>query len=241
MKQQVLEDIHKNTISLLTEVNKQIDLKDDRFFYNNVFYSGTLTPEILFVGYNPGYGIDNWKDRVLKNEDFRLENVKYISEKNERLGSQIHFLLATIFNNPKEILEKKVAETNFIHFNTPTIQIYNKSLKKLTKDSKEKLENHFIHSFRKIIELTEPKVIYIIGKSTFDQLSKKIDFESLKILEKDKINHLICAKTKLKQYPKINIIVSKHLSAPISDSNIGSIGNYLKEMLQEKSKKREPQ
>ncbi len=235
MKQNVLENIHRKTINLLMEANEQMDSKDNKFWYNNQFYSGSLTPEILFVGYNPGYDINNWSNRTLSNDDlkkpFELKQVKYIDEKNERLGSQIYFLLETIFDNSEEFLRTKVAETNFIHFNTPNISIYNESIRKLNQETKKKLENHFIESFKTIIDTTQPKVIYIIGISTFKQLSKKIEFNNLEILETNKKGHLICAKTTLKKYPNINVIVSKHLSAPISDSSIGSIGVCLKSML----------
>lgn len=239
MDTNTLEEIHRHTVALMHEANEQISSANDKFWYNGEFYTGSLNPEILFVGYNPGYGRDDWLDRLSNYDDlqqpFKLKEIKYIAgkEENERLAQQIYFMLQANFENPESFLRDKVAETNLIHFNTPDIATYNQSIKLLDSAMQDQLMQHFIHSFQSIIDLTHPKLILINGKSTYDQLKKRLSFTKLEMLETNQLNHLICARTVLNLYTNVNVLVTKHLSSPISDGALGSIGTFLKQMLEE--------
>lgn len=232
-----LEKIHKETLNLLFKANEKIKDSKNKLWYNGQFYSGSLNPEILFVGYNPGYG-DEWHKRQMDsdivNKEFQLSDIKYIEEKqeNKRLASQIYFLLDNIVDNPEKYLNEKVAETNFIHFNTPNIETYNKSIKNLDEDLKIKIKTHFINSLNEIIKLVKPKVLVIIGSRTFDELNRELNFNEIEILEKNTKGERVCTRAILKYTNEIKVIATMHLSTPgISDSNIGSIGSYIKDII----------
>ena len=228
MKENILENIHQKTVQLLEEVNAQLD-SENKLGYNGQFYSGSLNPEILFVGYNPG-GEPCKKSHY---NSFELKEIKYIDEKkdNLKLAKEIYFIIENVMGlNAEEYLKNKTAEINFIHFNTPNIDIYKKNIKNLKQDTKNKLSKHFIKSFEKIINIIKPKVIFIIGMRTYDELNKKKLFNIIKEF-KDKNGHRLCYKAIL-DGKKINVVISKHLSSTISDSDRGLIGaDCLKEML----------
>jgi hypothetical protein len=232
-----LDRIHKKTANLLFEVNEQINIPENKLFYNGQFYSGSLNPEILFIGYNPGYGSDEWQGRSIDKEaltqPFKLKSIKYVDEMGTKLADNINFLLSIIVDDSDKYLKEKVAETNFIHFNTPNIEIYNKCIKNLNKELKEKINSHFIDSLNELISLVKPKIIVIIGTTTFNELNKKLNFSNLEILEKNSSNNLICGRTILKANKDINVIVTKHLSVAVSDSQIGSMSSYIKEALKD--------
>lgn len=238
MDSNTLDTIHKQTVELLHEANDQITSAEDKFWYNGEFYSGSLNPEVLFVGYNPGYGRTDWPNRdqnKVFSDSYQLNAIKYIegNEYKERLASQIYFMLQANFDNTDALLQDKAAETNLIYFNTPDIPIYNQSLKQLDTAMQERLTQHFIKSFESIIDSTHPKVILINGKTTFDQLKQSLNFSELEILETSESNSFICGKAVLDLSYPINVLVTTHLSWLKSDDALGSIGTFLKRMLEE--------
>ena len=234
---EIFESIQQKSVELLKRANDQIAEKENHFWYNGEFYTGSVSPEVLFIGFNPGYGRDDWPKRADNTEalskPFTLKPIKYIEEKKDkaRLAEQIYFLLGCITENPESFLLEKTAETNLIHFNTPDIAIYTKSLSMVESGLRNEIENHFADNFCALMHDLHPKVLFINGKSTYDQLRRKIAFNDLTILETNSQGQMVCAKTTLKEFENVQILVSKHLSSPMSDSQLGSIAQYFKAML----------
>ncbi|MDQ1326076.1 MAG: hypothetical protein QG564_1201, partial [Campylobacterota bacterium] len=231
-----LETIHRNTVSILKYANEQIDDPQNRLWYNGEFYSGSLNPKLLFVGFNPGYGREDWPDRpnnlVSLESYFEVKPIKYIEEKDKaRLAKQIFFMLSCTNEDPEQFLLDNVAETNFIHFNTPDIALYNKSLSLLDAPMRQEIADHFSNAFKTLIEKTSPKVLFINGKTTFEQLKRKIPFENFTILESDKRWSLVCATATIKGLESMPVFISKHLSSPMSDDQLGSISVHLMSLL----------
>ncbi|MDQ1337790.1 MAG: hypothetical protein QG617_757 [Campylobacterota bacterium] len=231
-----LETIHRNTVSILKYANEQIDDPQNRLWYNGEFYSGSLNPKLLFVGFNPGYGREDWPDRpnnlVSLESHFEVKPIKYIEEKDKaRLAKQIFFMLSCTNEDPEQFLLDNVAETNFIHFNTPDIALYNKSLSLLDAPMRQEIVDHFSNAFKTLIEKTSPKVLFINGKTTFEQLKRKIPFENFTILESDKRWSLVCATATIKGLESMPVFISKHLSSPMSDDQLGSISVHLMSLL----------
>lgn len=228
-----LETIHRDTVSILKCANGQIDDPQNHLWYNGEFYSGSLSPKLLFIGFNPGYGREDWPKRsdnlVSLENRFEIKPIKYIEEKEDgaRLAEQIFFMLSCMNEDPEKFLLDNAAETNFIHFNTPDIALYNKSLSLLDAPMRQEIADHFSNAFKTLIEKTSPKVLFINGKATFEQLKRQIPFENFTVLESDKRGRLVCATANIKGLESMPVFISKHLSSPMSDDQLGSISDYL--------------
>lgn len=226
-----LEKMHKNSVALLIEANRNILDDEKHFWYGGGFYSGSLNPKVLFVGFNPGYEREEWKTRPsnllsLQKNGFPSTEVKYIEERNLRLGKRIF----EIFNHNEQYIKENVAETNFIHFNSPDIKTYYESLSCIPQEVSKKLSTHFYECFEKIIQEAKPKLIVIIGMTTFDDLLQMVNFEEIKTLATNTKGNRTCLRAKIKTL-NTDVIVTKHLSMAISNENMEQIKEEINKLL----------
>jgi hypothetical protein len=148
-----LNNIHHKTVTYLNSLNAFLTDTEDYFWYGGSFYSGSITPKILFVGFNPGYLKKEWPSRFLNPDNFLeykgIEKIKYLEEYDEncRLATRIFKLIQEMFNYEEEkiklFLQENTAETNLIHFASPDVQTLYKSMDSLPQKSKDELLEYF--------------------------------------------------------------------------------------------------
>lgn len=238
MNKEIMETIHRQTIYLMNKANVMITNPDDKLWYNGQFYSGSLNPEILFVGFNPGY-TKPWKNRPQNmdfSKPFELNEIKYIKEKEDgaTLAKNINkMFLQNLINQDTttDFLRNSVAETNLIHFNTPDIKIFNHCFNQLDNDMQSKLMEHFTQSFKDVIKLTNPKLLIINGQDTFDNLTKKIEFEEPKIIDFEHSLSWICKETSTTSV-QCDIFIVYHLSRLNSNKDLSELGKFFLQKIQ---------
>jgi hypothetical protein len=229
------KEIHKNTVEIMNKANKYLS-KEDQLWYNGIFYTGATSPEILFIGLNPGATPDEWKNRPdLKHKEFHLQTVKYIDEQKLRLGSRIYKLLGEYMNRDTEevteYLKNHVAETSSIYFSSPNIGVWENSFNKLPKDIQIEIITHFQKSILTTIEIAQPKLIFVIGISTFNSLRNFLPLEEMKVLEKTSDGQRAYGESTL---GNTKVLISKHLSMAISNNVLSRIGSDMKNILPQK-------
>lgn len=155
--------IQEKIYNFIERANILLD-KKDALFYGGDFITGEIhSPDVLFLGINPGFG-DDWDRRKIIQKDFELRKCKYIEEfeDNYLLARRVVDVVCggdlTKLNWCAESSIKSI-------FATPNEKSLDKALSQLT--PKMRLEHDDL--IREIIELIKPKHIICIGFIAFNK------------------------------------------------------------------------
>lgn len=201
----------------MNEANAQLTA-EKRLWYGGQWYSGSKKPEILIIGYNPGYAKNEWEGRRYDVEawcsDYQAPKIKYIEENNTKFSKRMYKLLEVADKNTEKYLENSVAETNLYHYNSPDIETLNKSFNELCNNEegkliREEIDKHMHDTLTAVIGCLDPKVLYICGVSTFEEILKHIKSDQPVEWEYLETGSRQYGVGKIMGKP---IIVSKHLS-----------------------------
>lgn len=168
----MFEAIQKDIYDLLEDANKVIP-DDDALFYGGTFITGKLeTPEILFLGINPGNGDWAKRSRSFQRKPFAPSPCKFCAEfdDNERLARAV---VDIVLGGDSTRLASCAESSIRSFYGTPNEPTLNRQLSHLGKGGLMVRHNDLMtRAVKLILDQCKPREIVCIGTTTFGALSK---------------------------------------------------------------------
>ncbi len=170
-----LEKWKSEVCEYINSLNSQLKNNEEakKLYYGFELIDGELkpSPEILFIGINPGKGIGK-RDYLVKPFSERISYLDYFdNEYRYHLAESVIEILKLTGMSLEEVkfkLEHNCVKTNLYHIVTDSEKEIKQCLNHLGKDSFKQYYRECANFCSALIKLMSPKVVIFEGKSSYD-------------------------------------------------------------------------